>query len=277
MPELPEVETVIRGLRPRLDGQRLVEVTVRRAVLRKPVPENFARRLEGRRVRFITRRAKYGLVHMAGGLVLLFHLGMSGRLRLVPADKAFTPERHDHIVFVTEQGDRLAFNDARRFGLVDLVDEDDVASHPLLAGLGPEPLGNAFDGAHLGARLKNRRTPIKAALLDQRVVAGLGNIYASEALACAGISPRRGAHRVAPARTARLAEAVRQVLTRAIEAGGSSLRDHIQPDGALGYFQHQFRVYGRAGAPCLTPACGGTIVRIVQAGRASFYCPACQR
>lgn len=275
MPELPEVETVRRGLQPVLEGRLLTSVVQRRPDLRFPMPERLADRLAGRRVRSVGRRAKYILVELDDANVLLLHLGMSGRL-LVLDDGAVAPGPHDHIDLVTDAGVTVRFNDVRRFGILDLVPAGGLATHRLLAGLGPEPLGNRFGADVLGAALRGRRSPIKAALLDQRVVAGLGNIYVCEVLHRAGVSPRRKAGRIAAARVAALVPAIREVLMAAIEAGGSSLRDYRQADGELGYFQHAFRVYDREGAPCPAPGCGGTIRRIVQSGRSTFYCARCQ-
>jgi formamidopyrimidine-DNA glycosylase len=284
MPELPEVETVCRGLRPKLEGRRLTRVLQRRPDLRFPLPEAFVERLEGRRVSRIDRRAKYILMHLDSGEVLLCHLGMSGRMLLM--NGAERPlDRHDHVVFFTEDGGEVRFNDARRFGMMDLVAPGQLARHRLLKDLGPEPLSNAFNGPELAARLKGRRSPIKAALLDQKVVAGLGNIYVSEALFFAGLSPRRQAYTVQGARAERLAAAVRRVLNAAIAAGGSSLRDYVQADGELGYFQHHWAVYDRTGEPCPGCDCGAAtgssgengIRRIVQSNRATFYCPSRQR
>ncbi|MGF1630482.1 MAG: bifunctional DNA-formamidopyrimidine glycosylase/DNA-(apurinic or apyrimidinic site) lyase [Kiloniellaceae bacterium] len=278
MPELPEVETVVRGLRPQLEGQRLRQVEQRRPDLRFPFPENFAERLTGRRVERIVRRAKYMLLHLDDGQVLLCHLGMSGRMVIVEraGDGLRLPlDRHDHVIFTTEAGTEIRFNDARRFGIMDLIAAEALEAHPLLRFLGPEPLGNAFNGPALAAALKSKRSPIKAALLDQRVVAGLGNIYVCEALFSAGLSPRRLAYTVQGNRAEKLAAAVRQVLARAIEAGGSSLRDYVQANGELGYFQHEWAVYGREGEACRH--CGGPVKRLVQSGRSTFYCPACQR
>lgn len=279
MPELPEVETVRRGLLSALEGRRLVRVIQRRPDLRYPLPENFAARLEGQTIERLERRAKYLLAHTRGGEVLLCHLGMSGRMTLVAEPELpFAP--HDHVILETDAGVQLRFNDARRFGIMDLVPAGTLETHRLLAGLGPEPLGNAFNGPALAAALKGRRTPIKAALLDQKVVAGLGNIYVSEALYEARISPRRQAYSVQGLRAERLAQAVRGVLLRAIDAGGSSLRNYVQTSGELGYFQHQWAVYDKEGQPC--GICGATgqasaIRRIVQSGRSTFYCPRHQR
>jgi len=272
MPELPEVETVARGLARVWDGRRFTRVEIRRAGLRRPFPPGLAARLTGRRVESVGRRAKYLLVHLDGGLVLLGHLGMSGRMVIGPAAD---PGPHDHVIFETEEQVCVTFRDPRRFGLLDLVAVDGLPAHPLLAGLGPEPLDPAFDAAALAAALAGKSGPIKTVLLDQRVVAGIGNIYASESLFQAGIAPTRPAGGLDAAETAALAAAIRDVLARAVAAGGSSLRDHASPDGTLGYFQHGFAVYGRAGEPCPAcpgpPECGG-IERLVQAGRATFHC-----
>ena len=281
MPELPEVETVVRGLRPRLEGHVLARVQQRRDSLRFPLPADFAKRLTGRRVRAVGRRAKYILVYLDNEEVLLAHLGMSGRMVLVrQPGEALDP--HDHLIFHTEEGAELRFNDARRFGMMDLVPETELDEHKLLRNLGPEPLSNAFNGPALAESLAGKRTPIKAALLDQRVVAGLGNIYACEALYFAGLSPRRQAYTVQGGRAERLARAIRDVLTRAVAAGGSSLRDYVQADGELGYFQHEWAVYDREGEPC--PHCSGEakrncagIRRLVQSGRSTFYCATHQR
>ena len=280
MPELPEVETVKRGLAPVLEGRRLRRVVQRRPDLRFPLPDNFAARLEGRRIERVERRAKYLLMPLDDGQVLLCHLGMSGRMLLT--DDASQPfEKHDHVILETEEGRQVRFNDARRFGMMDLApSQAALEAHPLLRALGPEPLGNAFNGPVLADALKGKLSPIKAALLDQRVVAGLGNIYVCEALFLAGISPRRLAKTVQGNRAEKLAQAVKQVLTRAIAAGGSSLRDYVQADGELGYFQHEWAVYGKEGACC--PGCdcaleGGGIKRLVQSGRSTFYCPSRQR
>ena len=276
MPELPEVETVCRGLAPRLVGRAIVRVDQRCDALRIPLPPRFAERVAGRRVVAIGRRAKYILVHLDDGAVMLVHLGMSGRLVLHNGSPR-AAGRHDHVIFHTDDGGRVTFNDTRRFGLITLAAADELERHPLLAGIGPEPLDDGFTGAALAARLAGKRTPIKAALLDQRVVAGLGNIYVCESLFHAGLSPRRMASTVRRRRAGRLVAAVREVLHAAIEAGGSSLRDYVQPSGHLGYFQHRFAVYNRAGEPCPGCDCGGAIRRIAQAGRSTFYCPRRQR
>lgn len=280
MPELPEVETVCRGLAPVLKGQRLQRVIARRPDLRFPLPDGFGQRLTGRRVDRVVRRAKYILVHMDDGTVLIWHLGMSGRV-LIYTDTHLSeapPEQtHDHVIFETDSHAIVRFNDTRRFGFMDLVEADGLDDHPMIARLGPEPLEDAFDAKALAERLKGKRTPIKVALLDQMVVAGLGNIYVAESLFRAGISPRRSSHTVQGQRTERLIPAIKDVLTDAIEAGGSSLRDHRQTNGELGYFQHQFAVYGKAGEPCPNRDCGATIRQIVQSGRSTFFCPRCQR
>lgn len=276
MPELPEVETVRRGLQPVMEGRVLAEVIQRRPDLRFPLPDRMAERLRGRRVAAIGRRAKYILAELDDGQVLIVHLGMSGRMTIhgyppPPAGK------HDHVEFRTDEGMTVRFNDARRFGMMDLVDAAEIEHYPPLAGLGPEPLGNEFSEASLSAALAGRRSPIKAALLDQHVVAGLGNIYVCEALWRAGISPRRSAHTIPGTRAARLVPAIREVLEAAIAAGGSSLRDYVQASGELGYFQHQWGAYGRAGESCGWNGCKGDIRRIVQSGRSTFYCALHQR
>jgi formamidopyrimidine-DNA glycosylase len=277
MPELPEVETVARGLRLPLEGQRLAEVEVRVPALRWPLPKGLAKRLTGRRVLSVGRRAKYLLIGLDREEVLLAHLGMSGRVLLVPKGEERAPEAHDHIVLRTEAGSEVRFNDARRFGMVDLVAAKALDQHRLLADLGPEPLGNQFSGPVLAAALAGKATPIKAALLDQRVVAGLGNIYVSEALFEAGIAPRRLAGTIRGERAERLAQAIRSVLNRAIAAGGSSLRDYVQTSGELGYFQHQWAVYGKEGEPCPGCTCSKGVRRLVQSGRSTFYCALRQR
>jgi len=277
MPELPEVETVRRGLVPVLEGQVLARVIQRRPDLRFPLPDGFGQRLTGRTVEGVGRRAKYLKLAISGGDTLLWHLGMSGRVMIFTETDPPPVETHDHIEFLTSGGVTIRFNDARRFGFMDLIAPGDIESYPMLAHLGPEPLGPDFDGRVLADRLKGKNTPIKAALLDQRVVAGIGNIYASEALGRAGISPRRLARTVQGGRAEKLASAVKTVLAEAIAAGGSTLRDHRQPNGELGYFQHTFRVYDRAGEPCPEPGCDGVIRQIVQSGRSTFYCPRHQR
>ena len=283
MPELPEVETVRRGLVPAMEGAVIASAQVNRPDLRWPFPENMAARLTGQRVTALRRRSKYILADLSGGESLLIHLGMSGRMTVSgdPLGQFHhnhpTPQKHDHVVFDMDNGARITFNDPRRFGAMDLMDTATADMHPLLAKLGPEPLGNAFDESYLADALKTRNTPIKSALLDQRIVAGLGNIYVCEALYRAGISPKRRARNISRARAAALVPIIRDVLRDAINAGGSSLRDFRQADGELGYFQHSFDVYDREGQPCRTPGCTNTIHRIVQSGRSSFYCPSCQR
>lgn len=276
MPELPEVETVRRGLAPFLEGRRLVHVEQRRPDLRWPLPPDFVPRLLGRRIVALRRRAKYLLAEIEDGTVLIAHLGMSGRM-LITQGRPAALEKHDHIVLATEDDVWLRFNDARRFGSMDLATLETLDSHKLLAGLGPEPLSNAFNGPALAAALAGKRTPIKAALLDQKVVAGIGNIYACEALYRAGLSPRRLAATVQGGRAEKLATAVKQVLAEAIESGGSTLRDYRQADGELGYFQHSFKVYDREGLACAAIDCGRPLLRLVQSGRSTFYCARCQR
>ncbi len=272
-----------RGLLPALEGARITTASVNRPDLRWPFPDRMADRLTGARVTALRRRSKYILADLDTGETLLIHLGMSGRMTVSgdPLGRFHhthpTPAKHDHVVFDTDTGARITFNDARRFGAMDLLDTDTQDEHWLLRDLGPEPLGNSFNEAHLIAAFAGKRSPVKSALLDQRIVAGLGNIYVCEALYRAGISPLRHAARIAPGRVARLVPIIRDVLAEAIEAGGSSLRDHRQADGELGYFQHTFLVYGREGQPCQTPACAEKIRRKVQSGRSSFYCAACQR
>lgn len=293
MPELPEVETVRRGLQPVLEGRRIISAVARRKDLRFPFPDRFGARLTGRLVLSLRRRAKYILADLDGDETLIVHLGMSGRFTIYPKGSNegamlgefhhATPEaaagagKHDHFLLETEAGDRIVYNDHRRFGLMLLEPTAAIDAHKLFAALGPEPLEPPLDGKALAVRLAGKATPIKAALLDQRVVAGLGNIYVSEALHRSGINPKRAAGSLSPPRVAKLADAVTAVLADAIAAGGSTLRDHAQPSGELGYFQHAFRVYDREGTPCPTPGCKGTIKRIVQAGRSTFYCAVCQR
>jgi len=287
MPELPEVETVRRGLAPVMEGRSIARAQARRPDLRWPLPPDLAARLTGARVLALRRRSKYLLADLSTGETLLTHLGMSGRIVVARAEAriavgAFVhdhpaPAAHDHVILDMDDGTRITLNDPRRFGAMDLAPTPEIERHRLLAGLGPEPLGNAFNEAYLAAALKGRALPVKAALLDQKIVAGLGNIYVCEALHRARISPVTKSRRIAAPRIARLVPAIRDVLDAAIAAGGSSLRDYRQADGALGYFQHTFRVYGRAGAPCPRPECGGMIRRVTQSGRSSFYCPRCQR
>jgi formamidopyrimidine-DNA glycosylase len=277
MPELPEVETVCRGLRPVLEGHRLERVIARRPDLRFPLPDGFGQRLTGRRVTRVGRRAKFMLITLDDGWVVIGHLGMSGRMRIFDKPPLPPEEPHDHVILETDAGAVIRFNDPRRFGFLDLVEEAALAENRFLAGLGPEPLDAAFDAAELARRLAGKAAPLKAALLDQRVVAGLGNIYVSEALHMAGLSPKRKAGTVGRARAGRLVDAIKTVLERAIAAGGSSLRDHRQTNGELGYFQHDFQVYGREGEAC--PRCGlpHAVKRLVQSGRSTFFCSHCQR
>ncbi|MDX2238374.1 MAG: bifunctional DNA-formamidopyrimidine glycosylase/DNA-(apurinic or apyrimidinic site) lyase [Hyphomonadaceae bacterium] len=287
MPELPEVETVRRGLAPALEGRRIESVRLNRADLRFPFPERFAERLAGARVEALSRRAKYLLARLDTGEVWITHLGMTGRFTVTaphiaarPGDfyfAALPDPAHTHVEIALEKGAQLAFNDPRRFGYMDVIPEAALETHPYFSGMGPEPLGNGFSAALLTEKLKGKKTPIKAALLDQRIVAGLGNIYVCEALHRAGVSPKRMAGRISGARLEALAVAVRAVLEEAIEAGGSTLRDYAGADGALGYFQHRFNVYDREGAACAKPGCKGVVRRVVQSGRSSFYCPVCQR
>jgi formamidopyrimidine-DNA glycosylase len=293
MPELPEVETVRRGLAPVMEGARFVRVEQRRPDLRFPFPKNFNKRLEGASVTGLGRRAKYLLADLSSGEVLLMHLGMSGSFRVVHGSDEDAPGKfhhvrgkliaHDHVVFHMSNGAIVTFNDPRRFGYMKLIAREQLAQDPMIEALGPEPLGNAFDGAMLSQACAGKKTSLKAALSDQKVVAGLGNIYVCEALHRAHLSPKRIASTIADRKGApnerahALAQAIRDVLNDAIKAGGSSLRDHRQTDGDLGYFQHSFRVYDRAGTKCPTPKCKGRIRRIVQGTRSTFFCPVCQR
>jgi formamidopyrimidine-DNA glycosylase len=293
MPELPEVETVRRGLEPAMDGARFSKVELRRRDLRWPLPKDFAARLKGKTVTGLGRRAKYLLADLSSGDVLLMHLGMSGSFHVFHEAGSkklarYYHEReahvaHDHVVFHMSSGAIVTFNDPRRFGSMKIVARDKLEAEPLLARLGPEPLGNAFDAAMLAAACVEKKTSLKAALSDQRVVAGLGNIYVCEALHRALLSPKRQASTIASKggapneRAARLVDAIKVVLSEAIRDGGSSLRDHRLTDGELGMFQHHFRVYDREGERCVTPRCPGTVKRIVQNGRSTFYCPVCQK
>lgn len=296
MPELPEVETVRRGLQPVLEGARIVRVETRRPNLRFPFPEKFAERLDGRTITALGRRAKYLTMHTDGGPALICHLGMTGSFRIEDGSDSATPgsfhyERskdsaHDHVVFDVVSAAaaqyRVVFNDPRRFGFM-LFSETIPDEHPMLAGLGVEPTGNTLDADLLAALFRNRKAPLKAALLDQRLIAGLGNIYVCEALWRAALSPLRAAGTIAvPGRKAaeqrqRLAESIREVIADAIAAGGSSLKDYMHTDGSLGYFQHSFAVYDREGEPCRKPGCPGKVERIVQSGRSTFYCRSCQK
>ncbi len=287
MPELPEVETVRRGLAPVLDGARLIRVEARRPDLRFPFPDGFVQRLTGARIGTMSRRAKYLLAPLDRGDVLVMHLGMSGRFEIAsakgkqrPAEFVYAPsvdDKHAHVVFHTEHGETVTYFDPRRFGYMDLIAADTLDEHPWFKGLGPEPLGPDFSAAHLKAEFEGRRQSVKATLLDQRVVAGLGNIYVCEALHRASISPEKPAGELKPKALAALTREIHTTLEEAIEAGGSTLRDYAAADGALGYFQHRFKAYGREGEPCLKPGCTGTITRIVQGRRSTFFCPVCQR
>ena len=294
MPELPEVETVRRGLQPVMEGSKIVRAEARRKDLRFPFQKDFAARLAGQTVSGLGRRAKYLMADLGSGDVLLMHLGMSGSFRVVKDEEQKTPGKfhhprsedraHDHVVFHMSSGASVIFNDPRRFGYMKIIARNAIEDEPLLKGLGPEPLGNEFDAAMLARSCANKKTSLKAALLDQRVVAGLGNIYVCEALFRAQLSPRRLAATLATKKTAeptdhakRLVSAIHTVLNQAIKAGGSSLRDHRQTTGELGYFQHSFRVYDREGETCQTAGCGGIVRRFVQNGRSTFWCPKCQK
>jgi formamidopyrimidine-DNA glycosylase len=301
MPELPEVETVRRGLQPAMEGSRIVRMEVRRKDLRFPFQRDFVARLTGQTVAGLGRRAKYLMADLGSGDVLLMHLGMSGSFRVVKDDEPDTPgqfhhprgkERaHDHVVFHMSSGAQVVFNDPRRFGYMKIIARPALGEEPLLRGLGPEPLGNEFDAAMLARACAGKKTSLKAALLDQRVVAGLGNIYVCEALFRAHLSPRRQAATLATKagqrkgvaggeptdHARRLVAAIHAVLNQAIKAGGSSLRDHRQTSGELGYFQHSFQVYDREGEPCRTAGCGGIVKRFTQNGRSTFWCPKCQK
>jgi formamidopyrimidine-DNA glycosylase len=290
MPELPEVETVRLGLQPVLEGHVITEARLRRGDLRRPFPPHFAQRLTGRKVEALTRRAKYILAALDSGETLVIHLGMSGRMSVYAqgrprklgnyvydvAPASAGEGKHDHVVLETDVPARIVFNDHRRFGLMTLVPTDALDQDKLFAGLGIEPLSPGFTAHYLAKALAGKKTPIKSALLDQRVIAGLGNIYVCEALFRAGISPKRLAGSIRSERIAPLVAAIRKVLKDAIAAGGSTLRDHAQATGDPGNFQHHFLVYGREGRPCKSK-CKGTVKRIVQAGRSTFYCPACQK
>jgi formamidopyrimidine-DNA glycosylase len=280
MPELPEVETVRRGLEATLPGRRIVRAELRRAGLRAPFPKKFAEKLEGRKILAVRRRAKYLLIALDGGETVVGHLGMSGRITLLPPKTAFTPEKHDHVVLRFDDKSLMVFADPRRFGSLDLVADAKLETYPAFRALGPEPLGNEFSGAYLLARFAKLKTSMKAALMDQRNIAGLGNIYVCEALFRAGIDPRRSVGTLTGKEAEKLAASIRAVLEQAIEQGGSSLRDYRRTGGELGYFQHHFKVYGREGEACpgcrCDPAATGGIQRITQGGRSTFFCPRCQ-
>ena len=291
MPELPEVETVRLGLKPALEDHIILKAHIRRGDLRRPFPHHFAERLEGRRVQKLLRRAKYILAELDSSETLVIHLGMSGRMSVYAAgrrrqlgDYVYNPapegaghDKHDHVVLDTDAPARIVFNDHRRFGLMTLIATNALNQDRLFQDIGIEPLSDGFTTAHLAKALAGKKTPIKSALLDQRVVAGLGNIYVCEALFLAHVSPKRLAGAVRPKEVAALVRAIKKVLVAAIAAGGSTLRDHAQATGDPGNFQHRFLVYGREGKPCKAKGCGGTVKRIVQAGRSSFYCPRCQK
>jgi formamidopyrimidine-DNA glycosylase len=293
MPELPEVETVRRGLEPVMDGARLSKVEARRQDLRWPLPQGFVGHLEGKTVRGLGRRGKYLLLDLSSGDVLMMHLGMSGSFHVFQGGKTKDTARyhrerakhvaHDHVVFHMSNSAIVTFNDPRRFGFMKLTPREELDQHPLMKAMGPEPLGNEFDAAMLARACKGKKTALKAALSDQKVVAGLGNIYVCEALHRARLSPKRMASTIASKagapneRAEKLVEAIKAVLKDAIEAGGSSLRDHKRTDGELGAFQHNFRVYDREGKPCVTRGCKGIVKRIVQTGRSTFFCPTCQK
>jgi formamidopyrimidine-DNA glycosylase len=301
MPELPEVETVRRGLQPVMEGSRIVRAEARRKDLRFPFQEDFVARLEGQTVTGLGRRAKYLMADLGSGDVLLMHLGMSGSFRVIKDDERTTPGQfhhprtedraHDHVVFHMSSGATVVFNDPRRFGYMKIIARHALEGEPLLSGLGPEPLGNEFDAKMLARACADKKTSLKAALLDQRVVAGLGNIYVCEALYRSHLSPRRLAATLATKagprkgvaggeptdHAKRLVAAIHAVLNQAIKAGGSSLRDHRQTSGELGYFQHSFAVYDREGEKCQTAGCGGIVRRFTQNGRSTFWCPKCQK
>ncbi|MCX8504847.1 MAG: bifunctional DNA-formamidopyrimidine glycosylase/DNA-(apurinic or apyrimidinic site) lyase [Alphaproteobacteria bacterium] len=293
MPELPEVETVRRGLEPAMAGQRLIAVEQRRKDLRFPFPARFKERLEGQRVTGLSRRAKYLVLHLSSEEALIMHLGMSGRFTVEMGDKTSKPgdfhyettgtSPHDHIVFHMENGARITYNDPRRFGFMDLVPSASLSESKHFKAMGIEPLGNELDGELIQTLFTDKKAPLKAALLDQRLIAGLGNIYVCEALHRSGLSPKRlagtlsGNRGLMKGKAELLATTIRDVLTEAVQAGGSSLRDYAQTDGSLGYFQHRFKVYGREGEKCPTGSCSGAIERIVQSGRSTFYCRTCQK
>ncbi|MEN9894263.1 MAG: hypothetical protein RIR97_115 [Pseudomonadota bacterium] len=295
MPELPEVETVRRGLAPVMEGATVQRLELRRKDLRFPFPQCFREQVEGRTIIALSRRAKYLLIELSDATIILAHLGMSGSFRIEEMDKEDQPgtfhhprskdEKHDHVIFHLQGSTgaaRVIYNDPRRFGFMDLTSRESLADQPYLKDLGPEPTGNMLDAAYLANRFSGKAQPLKSALLDQKTIAGLGNIYVCEALFRAGLSPERAAGTLVTKKglpgkaLVALTECIRQVIADAIEAGGSSLRDYMKTDGSLGYFQHSFDVYDREGAPCRRPGCRGTIERLVQAGRSSFHCPQCQ-
>ncbi|MBL0371783.1 bifunctional DNA-formamidopyrimidine glycosylase/DNA-(apurinic or apyrimidinic site) lyase [Rhizobium sp. KVB221] len=296
MPELPEVETVRRGLAPYMEGARIGRLVLNRPDLRFAFPDGFVEQVEGRTVEALSRRAKYLLINLEGDLTIISHLGMSGSFRIQAESNEGTPgafhqqrskdQAHDHVVFELTRAEapaRIIYNDPRRFGFMHLAPTSGLDAYPAFAGLGPEPTGNFLSADYLAQRFASRKQPLKSALLDQKIIAGLGNIYVCEALHRAHLSPERAAGSLVRANgkpqksLEQLTEDIRMVIAEAIEAGGSSLRDHIQTDGSLGYFQHRFRVYDRQEEPCVTPGCPGTIHRITQSGRSTFFCPACQK
>ncbi len=275
MPELPEVETIRRGLSKAMTGQRICQVIVRRTDLRRPLPNSFVETVRGEKIIKIDRRAKYLLMRLENDVVVLIHLGMSGRMVIdCGTDPQIPSRKHEHVVFVVENGNIIRFSDPRRFGLMEVSHAKNLFSHELLKQIGPEPLSMEFNGSMLVGRFQGRKTPIKSALLDQRVVAGLGNIYVCEGLFMAGLSPTRSANTITLKQASILAEKTKELLFNAIESGGSTLKDHVTATGEMGYFQHKFKVYGRSGHPC--PSCEEPIRRIVQAGRSTFFCAKCQ-
>ena len=276
MPELPEVETVKRGLSPFLEGRKIVSVEKTRPDLRWPIPASLEHVLTGALVLKLERRGKYILWYTQDEMVMILHLGMSGRV-LITKDSPKVKDAHDHLTFKTEDGFFIRYNDPRRFGFVDIVPLKNLAEYPSLAALGPEPLSNEFNASALRQKINKKQSPIKSVLLDQTIIAGLGNIYVCEALHRSGISPRRKAKNISESKTDSLVIAIRVVLQDAINAGGSTLKDHLQTSGEMGYFQHQFRVYSREGEECMKKSCSGTIKRIIQSGRSTFFCGKCQR
>ena len=278
MPELPEVETVRRGLAPVLEGVRLEKATAHIPKLRVDLPSDFDERLSGNHVTQLTRRSKYILIECADGLIAILHLGMSGRITIHASSEPHPPrEKHDHVTLLTERGDLVVFNDTRRFGLIVFSDKDTINEHPLIREIGPEPLGNSFNADYFYEKIKKRKSPIKTTLLDQKLVAGLGNIYVCEALWRTGIHPTRLASSLSRKEADKLVPVIRDVLSEAIAAGGSTLKDYAQVSGELGYFQHSFKAYGREGETCLTADCQSKIERIVQSNRSTFFCPTCQK
>lgn len=281
MPELPEVETVMRGLEPVLLGSKIKKIIQRRKDLRVPFPKNMKKRLEGRKIINLKRRAKYILVTLDDRNILVIHLGMSGRVSIIPKNQDYNPEKHDHLILELSSGNKIVYNDPRRFGMIFIVPEQEQETHRAFEHLGPEPLGNDFSGPVLSKKLSGKKTSIKQAILDQKIVVGVGNIYACEALHRAGISPNKKAEQIKGKKAEELVKAIRSVLNKAIKAGGSTLKDYRHADGQLGYFQHQFSVYDREKERC--PACDcditktGGIKRIVQSGRSTFYCPRKQK